>query len=333
MANKSDGPIANDPIENPQIQLNADDVWNAADGMFASVTLVHDYIEKRMDPSIVMLIGDRTPKENYVLGLSYLVKGWMQTLKKLNEPKDIQAIMTCTRSMVEITVDLIHLHKDETAETLTRMVEFDRWQKYRSARAVVTFYGRFDPPQAVPDKYQELEDYFRKNQAGAERARRELWPNINNPQRWSGKNLLDDVKTADKLLGHHIEQETGSSLEEFYETEYRKLHWYVHGSGLSGYWNISADALSLMCAMGFWWSCDLAMLCFQVILTEFKITKADEELHNEWARHRAARGIAFLERAPKFHSPGTAQALDAARAEFAGPAFVEAKPIEDDRDR
>jgi hypothetical protein len=89
MANKSDGPIADDPIENPQIQLNAGDVWNAADGMFASVTLVNDYIEKRMDPSIAMLIGDRSPKENYVLGLYYLVKGWMQTLKKLNEAKDI----------------------------------------------------------------------------------------------------------------------------------------------------------------------------------------------------------------------------------------------------
>jgi len=88
-----------------------------------------------MDPSLANARRGQTPKETYVVGLYYLVKGWMHTLRKLNEPKDIQAIMTCARSMVEITVDLDTSSQRRDCCTLYEMLSSIVWQKFRTARS------------------------------------------------------------------------------------------------------------------------------------------------------------------------------------------------------
>jgi hypothetical protein len=44
------------------------------------------------------------------------------------------------------------------------------------------------------------------------------------------------------------------------------------------------------------------MICIQVVLAEFKITRV-ADVEREWARLKAARGVAFLEKNPKLHDP------------------------------
>ena len=56
------------------------------------------------------------------------------------------------------------------------------------------------------------------------------------PERWTGRvNLLEDVNAADLLLGDKIRSYLGVNLEQFYEFDYRRLNWFVHGSGYVGY--------------------------------------------------------------------------------------------------
>ncbi len=114
-----------------EIVLGKEDTWSAADGMYAGVDFVLDYIDGRVKPGLEMLVGRQTRREQYMLGLFHLAHGWIKTLKKLNHPSDIQAIMTCTRAMVEITVDLTHLYRDTTRKTVRKMLQFDRLRPRR----------------------------------------------------------------------------------------------------------------------------------------------------------------------------------------------------------
>jgi len=66
------------------------------------------------------------------------------------------------------------------------------------------------------------------------------------------------------------------------------------------------------------------MICIQVILAEFNITKV-ADVDKEWTRLKAARGVAFLEKNPRLHDAETPSVLEAARTVlgFKEPAAVE----------
>jgi hypothetical protein len=281
-----------------------------ADGMYDGIEILLGYMEQRVTLNLKMLVGRRSAREQYIIGYYNLVKGWLHTLTKLNQVRDIQAIMACTRSLLEITVDLILLYKDPSRQTIRKMLHFDRHQKFKMAAALVKYYERLG--QSVPDQYEPLETFYKKKKHQVEKKRRELWPN-GTPMRWSGNQLLIDIQEADRLLSHAIKEELSMSLEDFHETEYRRLHWYVHGSGLSGYWNMSAGVFNLICALGFYWSCNFAMLCIKIVLTEFKMTAVMLNLGEEWQKVRLARNTIFLEQNPDKHSEGTAEALKLAK--------------------
>lgn len=308
--------------------LDKTDSWSAADGMYAGVDFILNYIQQRVTPSLEMLVGRKTGREQYMIGLFHLAHAWMKTLKKLNHPGDIQALMTCARGMVEITVDLTHLYRDRSRNTVRKMLQYDRLQKFKQAKALVEYYHAQTPVRSVPDQHAEVETWLNKNREKADRKKRQLWPGNRNIQRWSGNNLLQDIQQADRLLEHAIKEEMGVSLEEFYETEYRKLHWYVHGSGLSGFWNLPAETFNLACSFAFWWSCNLAMICIQIILAEFNITKI-VDLDDEWTRLKAARQVTFLELNPKLHDEVTPELLKAAKVQLRMAPVPEEVPAEE----
>jgi hypothetical protein len=280
-----------------------------AEGMYAGLEYVIDYMEKRVKPGLNLFVGRQSAREQYMLGLYYLAKGWLHTLKKLDEPRDVQAIMACTRSLLEVTVDTIHLHRDKSRKTVRKMLHFDRFQKFKAAAELVKFYGS----SSVPSQYEEIESFYKKRKYQVEKKKKELWPNNKSPMRWTGNSLLVDIKTADHMLGYAIEEELRMSLEKFYETEYRRLNWYVHGSGLSGYWNIPANTFHLICGLGFYWSASFAMLCAKVVLTDFRVTTVLTNFDREWDRVRLTRHATFLEHNPHLHSDETVEALEAAK--------------------
>lgn len=87
------------------------------------------------------------------------------------------------------------------------------------------------------------------------------------PERWTNRaTLLDDIREADKLHGSIIERHFGSNLEYFYETEYRRLNWNIHGSGFAGMSNADASDINIICGFGYLWSAKLALVSAEIIL-------------------------------------------------------------------
>lgn len=101
------------------------------------------------------------------------------------------------------------------------------------------------------------------------------------PERWTNRpTLLDDIKAADDLHGSIIERHFGSNLEYFYETEYRRLNWNIHGSGFAGMGNADASDINIMCGFGYFWSAKLALVSAEIILRELKDKGTTGEIDN-----------------------------------------------------
>src|SRR5947209_8335364 len=79
-----------------------------------------------------------------------------------------------------------------------------------------------------------------------ETQRSALW-NGRHPNRWTDRNLQADVIEADRFLGGEIRNELGHSLSEYYETEYRRMNWYVHGSALASMRGLSPETFVCVC--------------------------------------------------------------------------------------
>ena len=69
------------------------------------------------------------------------------------------------------------------------------------------------------------------------------------------------------------------------------------------------------------------MICIQIILAEFNITKI-VDLDDEWTRLKAARQVTFLELNPKLHDERTPALLEAAKVQLRMAPVAEAVPVE-----
>jgi len=65
----------------------------------------------------------------------------MRTLRKLNDPTDVQAIVVCNRSLLEIAVDTVLLHSDASESLSWKVHWWEQSAKLKSAKAVVAYYA------------------------------------------------------------------------------------------------------------------------------------------------------------------------------------------------
>lgn len=209
-------------------------------------------------------------------GLFLRALAWMLTLDKLNQGRDFQAIISGARALLEITVDLILLHYDKTNGSAWRMKWWGESAKLKAAKAVIEYYkNRIKKP--VPPSNEDIVTFVQNQESIINEMRKVLWTDPKDPskgrhpERWTDRrNLLQDVQEADRLHGSIIEAYFGSNLEEFYETEYRRMNWNVHGSGITGVHFLEAEGFNLMCALGFMWCARLSMICIDVVLRDLE---------------------------------------------------------------
>jgi hypothetical protein len=71
------------------------------------------------------------------------------------------------------------------------------------------------------------------------------------------------------------------------------------------------------------------MICIQVVLAEFNITKV-ADVDKEWVRLKAARGVAFLEKNPRLHDPDTPAVVEAARTILGFKEAAAVEPLSED---
>jgi len=275
-----------------------------ATGLYQGAQLVADY----MKSCATMIDGVRPkPKTGYrdscVKGLWMRAYAWMNTVSRLNDPLDFQALSVANRALLEITVDLVLLHADKTNASGWKMHWYGESQKMKGAEQIIDYYR--DNSLPLPDQYEAQLCFVRDSKFSVDHLRKALWPNKKDPERpthprrWTGSgNLFDDIVEADEFSGSLIKSELGVTLTEYYRTEYPKMNWRIH-SGVAAFWNQPPEAYHLITAFAFKWCSDLAMLCTKIVLIDFGFDIAIEGLRGQWDEIKHQRDVVCFEQITK----------------------------------
>lgn len=265
----------------------------AADGFHDGAVAVADYMAE-VNKTFLNSILNPTFREQYLHGMFMRAISWTSSLKRLNTNQDFQALVACVRALFEIAVDLSLMHIDKTDSVCKRMRWWEESSKLKTAEALQRYYQTLDKP--IPEEYDSEIEFIEKNKDKIELKRKQLWPNHrgkHHGNRWTGANLLEDSKLVDSHIREFIVDEFEMSLTEFYETEYRRLNWYVHGSALTGVAGLPFESFHRVCALSYKWSADLAMLCIKIVLTDFQFTKHCPSLIKKWKNLKDYRAMVF----------------------------------------
>ncbi len=267
---------------------------------FQGAQVVFQYMKDRYPLIQAVIIKPETGhREASLRGLWMRAYAWLQTITKLNDPLDYQAISAGNRALLEITVDLILLHHDKTNEAGWKMFQWKNSEKMKAAEQILNFFNEIGV--SVPDQYEAQEIFCRNEKHIIDNARVALWPNKKNPgkpvhpDRWTGSsNLFPDIEKADQLFSPAIKNEIGSTLVEYYRTEYRKMNWHIH-SGVASFWNMPPEFFNMASGFGFKWCADFAMLCTKIILNDFGFDIAIDGLKQEWDSIKAQRDLLYCQ--------------------------------------
>jgi hypothetical protein len=154
----------------------------------------------------------------------------------------------------------------------------------------VAFYGAGN----VPPVHAEVEAFILREKASIEDMQRHLWPSPKDPtkgihpDRWTGKNLFEDVVAADAAYGDQIRANLGVPLAEYYRTEYRRMNWLIH-STMAGITNLDRIYYSTAAMLALKWSQDLAMFCTKMTLSDQQFHDAIDDLNAQWRGLREER--------------------------------------------
>lgn len=293
---------------NPEDLPNQMDIGNSkafATGLFQGAQIVAQYMKDRYKfISEAEGISETGYKTGCIKRLWLRAYLWMQTLERMNDPLDFQAISVGNRVLLEILVDLILLHHDKSHELAAKMFWWGESEKLKASEQIVTFYA--EKGLSVPDEFEAQEIFYKTRKSEIENMRRNLWPTRKNPtshpDRWTGnRNLFQDIERADQLYGSVVEAEIGSALVEYYRTQYRKMNWRIH-SGVASLGDQPAEAFYLICGFGFKWCADFAMLSTKITLADFELGGALGDLEHEWERIKRKRDYVYIQELYKFHS-------------------------------
>lgn len=266
----------------------------AAEGMYRGAIVVSEYMD-HISKDVLGTLIDPKPRENAQYGMFLRAVAWMRTLKKLNQPTDFQAVIACNRSLLEIAVDIVLLHGDPTESSAWKMHWWEQSAKLKAAKMLVDYYAKQGLP--VPDSYSEQAAFVAREEEAITRMRKTLWPQFKgkHPDRWTGETLDKGVRAADKYWPDEIVATFGTSLTEFYETEYRKMNWSVHGSGLAGVRDLSAIAFHYLSGLGHKWCSDLAMLSTKTVLIDFGFATYLPDFATKWEEVRERRLLVYAD--------------------------------------
>lgn len=254
--------------------MKLEEVEAFASARHAEAVLIADFMQSRVNP----LFGHRREggthhRDAAIYGLYMRALSWMLSLRKLDEGYDFQPVVSGVRSLLEVVVDLVLLHHDKSNSSGWKVMWWGESAKLKAAEGVERYYKDV-ARKPVPDEYEPQLDYIRDRSVPIKDMRVTLFNGIH-PERWtSRRNLLDDVREVDRLSGSEIERHLGKKLEEFYETQYRRLNWNVHGSGLTGvvFPNETEVGAGLRLTQGvcYLWCSQLAMMCTSVVLKDLE---------------------------------------------------------------
>jgi len=276
--------------------MSAKKYKEAGDGFYIGAKLVSEYMEKSYHGLLNNIINPSDRERNLLL-MYIRAMAWMSSIKVLNKSVHFQAIVSGSRALLEIFVDMSLLSYDKTDSSLLKMKWWEKSAKYKAAETFVNYYQSHGA--AVPDEYQSLLDFVTSNKKEIEKKRLELWPTKNNkpkhpPNRWIGQpTLFEDIKIVGENYGALIKEELGMSLTEYYRTEYSRMNWMVHGSALTGIREYSTESFHGLCALAYKNCSDLAMLCIKFIFFDYDFITHYPDAKKDWEELKNKRILSF----------------------------------------
>jgi hypothetical protein len=196
-----------------------------ATGLFQECPLVAEFIAGFVRPQL----DRQLPQDDcgaVLYGQLLRCQGWLQTLRKLDEPSDFQAVAAACRSLFETTIDMALLHAAPTRVPLILAWEESTRLKY--AEAMARYFEEVGGPPSPG--YEGYVRFAKSQKSRIDALRTSLaWTDKKShrpkhPDRWTNQNLDQDARDADRC-GHDFQ------FRAFYETEYRQICWMVHGAG------------------------------------------------------------------------------------------------------
>jgi Family of unknown function (DUF5677) len=201
------------------------EAFATASGLFRGAEVVAEFVSSQVRSWVPLsLVKDNCGA--VVFGQFLRIDSWLRTLRKLAEPADFQAVAAAGRALLETTIDIALInHQPEDHE---RVLAWERSVKLKHAEALLAYLARSNGNS--PAEHPSVVEFVAREKKEIERLRKKLgWirkdGTARHPERWTNRALSDDAKRVDKL-GYAF------GFENFYETEYRKLCWHVHGSAL-----------------------------------------------------------------------------------------------------
>ncbi|HEV8589314.1 MAG TPA: hypothetical protein VGQ72_10600 [Pyrinomonadaceae bacterium] len=285
-------------------ELGTEESKAFATGLLHGVEIVADYMAICY-PAISEAEG--SPETGYKTGcmkrLWLRAYVWMNTLRRLTDPLDFQAIAVGSRALFEILVDLILLHHDKTHELAAKMFWWGESEKLRASEQIISFYD--NQSLNVPDEFEAQVLFCKTEKVKIENMRQTHWPNRKDPKRhpkrWTGNRYLsEDVEQADKIYSSVLTSEIRTTLTEFYRTQYPKMNWQIHSSVLG--LDQPSEGFYLTVGSSFKRCADLAMLCTRIVLSDFDLDITLQKTGNDWNRIRHKQDSAFAAALYNFHS-------------------------------
>lgn len=252
------------------------------EGLFQQMQITSDYLREGIFDMIKGILNKKS-KEDTFFGLFCRVICLMKTLRKCNDNTDFQTISHANRALLELATDHILLHHDKSDGYL-RMRAWEESAKLKAAERIIQYYA--EKGEALPEHFDAQMKFIATDKTTIMSQRQQFWCQDTHPNtRWTNCMLDKDVEHADSL--------EGTNLKTIYCTEYQRMNWMTHGSGLTGLRYMEPSGFMNLCGLSYAACNDLALLCAKMTLKEFGYWKSGvyidrwEEINERIQRHIA----------------------------------------------
>jgi hypothetical protein len=254
-----------------------------ATGMFQQLKAASEYIATKAVPRLDAILSPDL-REQLIMASLLRTHCWMSSLNQLGRVEDFQAIAASTRSLLELCVDVVLLSHGNV-DLAEKAHAWTISSKFKMCERLVKFFQRKNRP--IPNESIALEKFYLAEAANCAALRLKYW-NGTHPDRWTGASLLADCGVADKLEPYSVLAALNMALEEFYESQIRRINWTLHGAGYASIHG-TPRSFAITCGLGYKWSSDLSILIAELTMRALKLTQAVADIQSEWSKLKTER--------------------------------------------
>lgn len=209
------------------------------------------------------------PREQCLWGYFQRLLPLVRSIARLDQVSLFQLVVAANRILLEILVDVIYLHHQSPADVAERIEAWEDSARFKAAEAALKYASsegkEADFLESVVEQAAQARDHV-----SALRAK--YWPHMNkgkggHPDRWTGRNLGEDCRLADRLT--HV------GLEEFYEIHYRLMNWSIHGSGFAVTSGHEVTDIEKLYSRSLLMSGRFALVATGIILADLRLLQGD----------------------------------------------------------